>query len=246
MLDAMLDATQSGATMGGRQRSDIVRRLLKKQERASQRQQLEEALAHLLAWQSKQGERDSVESDLRDLLPSDSKQARQLFDQWMLSLDFMHQMGIAEQELIIQPGIIRDWNYYTGMVFELNTKNGNRLGGGGRYDGLTELLGDREDVPAVGFAYYVDDILDAINVQQAAHNAPYAYTLQTTQADAAAALQWAKVLRAADIRVGVAFDQVSHTMTNVMNVSGDTISYSGKTYTLDQVSQFVTDLQGEA
>ena len=55
MLDAMLDATQSGATMGGRQRGDIVRRLLKKQERAAHRQQLADALDHLLAWQSHQG-----------------------------------------------------------------------------------------------------------------------------------------------------------------------------------------------
>lgn len=51
------------------------------------------------------------------------------------------------------PAIVRGFDYYTGMVFEVfDTDPANRrsIFGGGRYDDLTELFGG-EKIPAVGF-----------------------------------------------------------------------------------------------
>lgn len=51
------------------------------------------------------------------------------------------------------PGIVRGFDYYTGMVFEIFDKdkeNSRSMFGGGRYDGLLSIFG-KEDVPAVGF-----------------------------------------------------------------------------------------------
>ena len=47
--------------------------------------------------------------------------------------------------------IVRGLAYYTGLVFELNADGERAVAGGGRYDGLIELLGGPA-TPAVGFA----------------------------------------------------------------------------------------------
>ncbi len=54
---------------------------------------------------------------------------------------------------MFDPYIVRGFDYYTGMVFEVfdtNPENRRSLFGGGRYDNLTELFGG-DKIPAVGF-----------------------------------------------------------------------------------------------
>lgn len=54
--------------------------------------------------------------------------------------------------IIYDPGIVRGFEYYTGVVFEVydtRPENNRSLFGGGRYDNLLEMFG--EHVPAVGF-----------------------------------------------------------------------------------------------
>ncbi len=52
---------------------------------------------------------------------------------------------------------VRGFEYYTGGCFEL-LANGRKIGGGGRYDNLIPLMGGK-NVPACGFALYVDPIM---------------------------------------------------------------------------------------
>jgi len=55
---------------------------------------------------------------------------------------------------IIDTSIVRGFDYYTGMVFEVfdTSKENNRsISGGGRYDALVEMFG-AEAIPTVGFA----------------------------------------------------------------------------------------------
>jgi histidyl-tRNA synthetase len=48
------------------------------------------------------------------------------------------------------------------MVFDIVQDGAaESLGGGGRYDGLTRALGSDVDVPALGFAYNFDAVLEA-------------------------------------------------------------------------------------
>jgi histidyl-tRNA synthetase len=54
---------------------------------------------------------------------------------------------------VFDPNIVRGFDYYTGMVFEVfdtSTENRRSLFGGGRYDNLLEIFGV-EPVPCVGF-----------------------------------------------------------------------------------------------
>lgn len=61
--------------------------------------------------------------------------------------------GIAGESpwLAWDSAIVRGLAYYTGLVFELNADGERAVAGGGRYDGLIELVGG-PPTPAVGFA----------------------------------------------------------------------------------------------
>ena len=52
---------------------------------------------------------------------------------------------------------IHGFEYYTGVCFQFLAA-GQKIGGGGRYDNLVPLM-NGEDVPACGFALYVDHIM---------------------------------------------------------------------------------------
>ena len=58
------------------------------------------------------------------------------------------------ENAVFDPEIVRGFDYYTGMIFEIfdtNPANPRSLFGGGRYDGLASLFGGAP-IPAVGFA----------------------------------------------------------------------------------------------
>lgn len=57
--------------------------------------------------------------------------------------------------------LVRGLDYYTHMVFEIVLDDSYALGGGGRYNGLVEILGG-PSVPAVGFAMGFDRAMQMI------------------------------------------------------------------------------------
>ncbi|MFC1976963.1 ATP phosphoribosyltransferase regulatory subunit [Chloroflexota bacterium] len=54
----------------------------------------------------------------------------------------------------------RGFEYYTGVMFQLFAGE-EHIGGGGRYDALIPLMGGR-DIPASGFALYLDHLMNLI------------------------------------------------------------------------------------
>lgn len=68
-------------------------------------------------------------------------------------MDRLKELGY-EDWVRFQPNIIRGFDYYDGMVFEVfdrNPENNRAMFGGGRYNGLASLFGG-QSFPAVGFA----------------------------------------------------------------------------------------------
>ena len=64
--------------------------------------------------------------------------------------------------LQVDVGLVRGMAYYTGMVFEIRASDRSgdiAVCGGGRYDGLVKALGGGDDVPALGFAYTLENLL---------------------------------------------------------------------------------------
>jgi histidyl-tRNA synthetase len=67
-----------------------------------------------------------------------------------------------ELPYVINPNLVRGLDYYTKTVFEIwsgeEAGKKHSLGGGGRYDGLIEMLGG-ERTPAIGFALGMDRLV---------------------------------------------------------------------------------------
>ncbi len=72
---------------------------------------------------------------------------------------FLDELGIVYTE---NPQLVRGLDYYTQTVFEFwdsEVGSQNAVGGGGRYDGLVELMGGSE-TPAVGFALGIERLIN--------------------------------------------------------------------------------------
>lgn len=67
--------------------------------------------------------------------------------------------------LLIDFSVMSSFDYYTGLVFEAYAKGlGSPLGAGGRYDNLLASYGAGQ-VPAAGFAFYLEQVMAAREVQ---------------------------------------------------------------------------------
>lgn len=76
-------------------------------------------------------------------------------------------LDLLDIEYIINPKLVRGFDYYTRTVFEIIVPSlgaQNAIGGGGRYDGLVEECGG-SPLPAVGFAVGLDRLLLSLEKQ---------------------------------------------------------------------------------
>lgn len=75
--------------------------------------------------------------------------------------------GMGIENAVFDPSIIRGFDYYTGVVFEVfdtHPENNRSVFGGGRYNGLTGLFDD-ENIPAAGAAAGDATIADFLAVR---------------------------------------------------------------------------------
>jgi histidyl-tRNA synthetase len=107
----------------------------------------------------------------------------------------------------LEPALVRGLDYYTRTAFEYYRRGAEgqqqALGGGGRYDGLAELLGGRP-APAIGFALGLDRVLLALEetgVERAPESGPLAVVVGADPADTVARLRVASLLRAEGLAV---------------------------------------------
>ena len=86
-------------------------------------------------------------------MPAVSADVRKEIDSFAEVSALLDTMGISYS---IDFTSIRGFEYYTGLCFKI-TCGGARICSGGRYDNLIGLVGGR-DIPACGFAFYLDTI----------------------------------------------------------------------------------------
>jgi histidyl-tRNA synthetase len=77
--------------------------------------------------------------------------------------NFLEQFGIEKETIQFTPTLARGLNYYTGMIFEIETPEypQGSLCGGGRYDELIGMFSGTK-IPAVGLAIGFDRTLEAM------------------------------------------------------------------------------------
>ncbi|ADW70420.1 histidine--tRNA ligase [Granulicella tundricola] len=110
----------------------------------------------------------------------------------------------------VNPRLVRGLDYYTRTTFEFTVPDGSGLGtqnallGGGRYDGLSEMLGGPK-APGIGFAIGEDRLILILQEQAAeqAESKMDAYIAPVGVEQNAAALALARELRRDGLRVEV-------------------------------------------
>jgi histidyl-tRNA synthetase len=114
----------------------------------------------------------------------------------------LHAVGVDYQ---LEPRLVRGLDYYTRTAFEVYptgaTGQQSAIGGGGRYDGLVELLGGRP-TPGIGFGLGLDRILLALGaagIEPTPEPAPVAVVVGSDPADTVTRLRIATELRAAGV-----------------------------------------------
>ena len=118
--------------------------------------------------------------------------------------------GVSGDRITVDFGIVRGLAYYTGMLFDIyaGDSNGDTLGGGGRYDGLTRVLGYDRDVPALGFAYNLDAIVESRSRElDPSPDLTVVSPVETGSVDSA--IQQARQLRASGKRAAIDFESPS-------------------------------------
>ncbi len=141
-----------------------------------------------------------------DWLDDDSK------SHFMRVLEYLDELGVPYQ---LDPYLVRGLDYYSDTVYELfeeGEEEGARqaaLGGGGRYDGLAELLGGSEETAAVGFGLGLDRIVTRLKAKDGENGPPQeeipVFVAQLGEAGRKRALAIFEELRLSGIRASEAF-----------------------------------------
>ncbi len=123
---------------------------------------------------------------------------------------------------------MRGLDYYTRTAFEAVPVTGagrrqSSIGGGGRYDGLAELLGGRS-TPGIGFGAGMERIIDVMkeqHVEVPADPLPLVYVAYVGAAAKAEAMRLTVELRQAEIATTLAFgDRTLKAQMKQANASG--------------------------
>ena len=153
----------------------------------------------LIALSRLQGSLASVIEQARELVSG--TQAEGALENLVQVCRRVESYGVKDFEVHL--GIARGLTFYTGCIFEI-LQTGKKLGGGGRYDSLTELFGG-DSLPAVGCAFRFDALMAAFE-DGSSWTAPKAFELylKTSSDETAARAQAiAEKLRDKGMRVGV-------------------------------------------
>ncbi len=112
------------------------------------------ALAPLL---DMKGKSPGFLKNLKTLFTKDLPELKPSLNNFIDTVNHLEALGYNYQ-IDITSG--RGFEYYTGLIFQLFI-GGEKIGGGGRYDDLIPLMGG-SDIPASGFALYLDRLMDMV------------------------------------------------------------------------------------
>ncbi len=103
------------------------------------------------------GEPSGFLEKLKALFPRGLPELEPPLDDFINIVDLLEALG-CDYQIDLASG--RGFEYYTGVMFQLFMGEEN-IGGGGRYDALIPLMGGK-DIPASGFALYLDRLMSLV------------------------------------------------------------------------------------
>ena len=167
-LDADLDGLMAHIAGGmetvglsasaGRTPADIARRLVEKAQLRSVRLS-DEAFAALKAFLAIHVPLAQAAAALERFAADAGLALGAALDTFAARADAVAGHGLPSEAVRYDAAFGRPLDYYTGLVFEIASADGERpLAGGGRYDRLLTLLGAKSQIPGVGFSVWLDRI----------------------------------------------------------------------------------------
>jgi ATP phosphoribosyltransferase regulatory subunit len=145
--------------VGGRSAGEIADRFLEQASLRSGPPIEAEKRRVLDAFLAISGDPDHAAVELRRLAHSAGLDLNAALDAFERRNGFIAARGVAIDATQFSAAFVRDFDYYTGFVFEAHdphTAGAKTALAGGRYDGLARRLGANEDIPAVGAAINLD------------------------------------------------------------------------------------------
>jgi len=147
----------------------------------------------------------------------------------------------------LEPRLVRGLDYYTRTTFEFHpaAREGQQdaLGGGGRYDGLVELLGGKP-TPGIGFGLGLDRVANALAAAGVTSEAPHVpvVVVGADPADTVTRLEVATRLRAAGLaaraelgerKLGRQLESAAREGAHLAVIVGDELAASGQVQVRD-------------
>ena len=157
---AAVDAS-SDVTFGARSPAEVLERLARKLQASDDPGQIERAMEFTGALSRLSGAPDDTVERARSLAASYGLDAAPL-DTLADCVAALALHDVKDVDVSVDLGLAGGIAYYTGPLFEIWGGGAVKLAGGGRYDGLVKALGGPDDVPALGFAYSLEPVVDAM------------------------------------------------------------------------------------
>ena len=117
--------------------------------------------------------------NLQTLLNDNLPELKPHIDDFINIVDLLEALGCNYE---IDIASARGFEYYTGIVFQF-FKDEERIGGGGRYDVLIPLMGGG-DIPASGFALYLDRLMNLVKPELKANSQRVLIRIEPTEIEA--------------------------------------------------------------
>jgi histidyl-tRNA synthetase len=154
-------------SFGERTSTDVHDRLTRKQRMRDNDSVLRDTITLLDRWAGLPSDPTVAISTLREVVRARPHECTELLDQWENTIDLLHAYGIPMAHIKIAPDLAQNWNYYSGLVFQISSSS-SVLVNGGRYDGLARSLGSTKPVPATGWDIDITEIADQASGNSAA------------------------------------------------------------------------------
>jgi histidyl-tRNA synthetase len=160
-------------------------------------------------------------------------------DHWRRLLELLAAYGLHDEQFELVPVLARDWEYYSGLMFELYTADERHIAGGGRYDGFAQLIGSPVDIPAVGFTYYLDALLEGGTATPASSNS---WSIVGEPADLSV-VRWSQALRKHGFNIRVASDLPDEPLRQLIHADDQAILYDGVRYPFQDLPSLIEKLK---
>lgn len=155
-----------GAQQGGRTREEIVERLIEQAADAAALRLDPKIAKSIAAFLAISGPAAKAIEKIRSLTKSVGVSLEPQLKALTAQLATLKSLGIGLERVTFAARFGRNWEYYTGFVFEMWARDAEgavQVAGGGRYDTLLQQLGAKRAIPAVGCAIRTERVLAARN-----------------------------------------------------------------------------------